>query len=266
MNRIKYPLWTEDDMVTRSGSGKGTFLSGKPSMEFFPADGDGVPGQADRRGCVIVCPGGGYGSKTMDYEGEEIAEFLNRHGIHAFVLDYRLSPDHHPAPLNDALRAIEMAKKLSGELGYLSDKIGIMGFSAGGHLAASAGTMWTGEANRPDAMVLCYPVITMGKLTHIGSRSNLLGENINEASIGDMSCENRVDKQTPPAFIWHTADDEGVPVANALLFANALTAKSIPFELHIYPHGRHGLGLAHDEPAVGTWSSLCISWLNRLGF
>ncbi|MHB1454686.1 MAG: alpha/beta hydrolase [Saccharofermentanales bacterium] len=266
MNRIKYPLWTDDEMVTRSGSGKGTFLSCKPSMEFFPAAGSDGSAAMNKGGCVIVCPGGGYEGKTMDYEGEEIAVFLNGNGINAFVLDYRLSPDRHPAPLNDALRAIEIAKKLADELGYFPDKIGIMGFSAGGHLAASAGTMWTGENSRPNAMVLCYPVITMGKLTHIGTRSNLLGDSINEASIGDLSCENRVDKQTPPAFIWHTMDDEAVPVGNALLFANALTAKSIPFELHIYPHGRHGLGLAHGEPAVSTWSGLCIDWLKRLGF
>ena len=266
MSNAQYPLWNEDEMIVRSGSGKGTFVSCKPSMTYFPAEVGAQEAPDHVRGCVIVCPGGGYGMKAMDYEGDEIASFLNQHGIHAFVLDYRVAPDSHPAPLNDALRAVEHARRLSAELGYAADHIGVLGFSAGGHLAASAGTMWTSEHNRPDAMILCYPVITMGKHTHIGSRANLLGENTNEATIGDMSIENRVDKQTPPAFLWHTADDEGVPVENTLLMAQALSAKSVPFELHVYPHGRHGLGLGSETPGVRTWSALCVDWLRRLGF
>ncbi|MHB1483718.1 MAG: alpha/beta hydrolase [Saccharofermentanales bacterium] len=260
MENKKFMLWNDDEMVTRSGSGAGTFLSCKPSITFYSA------GNTNPAGCVIVCPGGGYGSKTSDYEGEDVARMLNTHGIDAFVLDYRIAPDIHPAPLNDAFRAITMARDLAAELGYLSDKVGILGFSAGGHLAACAGTMWTSGKSRPDAMVLCYPVISMGKFTHIGTRSNLLGNTVNSASISDMSCENRVDRHASPAFIWHTADDEAVPVENSLMMASALSTKAIPFELHIYPKGRHGLGLAVEDPIVSTWTGHCIAWLKSQGF
>ncbi|MDD2393248.1 MAG: alpha/beta hydrolase [Eubacteriales bacterium] len=258
----RYQLWAEEDMVARSGSGRGTFTSCIPGMDFYPS-GSGN----SERGCVIVCPGGGYKYKTMSYEGRDIALFLNDNGLDAFVLDYRLAPDTHPAPLNDALRAVEMARQLAPELGYDSGKIGIMGFSAGGHLAASAGTMWNKPENRPDAMILCYPVITMGnKYTHPDSRANLMGENINESTIGDLSCENRVSKQTPPAFIWHTVSDQSVHVENSILFASALTAKSVPYEMHLFPEGRHGLGLASDVEGACEWSGLCIKWLKRMGF
>lgn len=259
MKNNKYNLWTEEDMVVRGGSGKGTFDSCIPSIEYFKAT-------SSAKSCIVICPGGGYTSKTMDYEGEEIAEFLNENGINAFVLDYRLHPDNHPAPLSDALKALSLAKSLAGELGYDKNKVGIMGFSAGGHLAASAGTMWTDEESRPDAMILAYPVITMGKYTHIGTKAALIGDSNNESIVDDLSCENRVDKRTPPAFIWHTVSDEAVPVMNSLLFANALAAKSIPFELHIYPEGEHGLGLAKDVPGACSWSKLCIDWLRNLGF
>lgn len=259
MNNKKYTLWTDEDMVVRSGSGKGTFDSCIPSIEYFKAS-------TQAKGCVIICPGGGYSSKAMDHEGKEIAEFLNQNAIDAFILDYRVHPDNHPAPLSDALKAVSLARSLADNLGYAKDKIGIMGFSAGGHLAASAGTMWTKEESRPDALILAYPVITMAKHTEIGSKGNLIGVSSNESIIDDLSCENRVDKQTPPTFIWHTAADEIVSVMNSLLFANALTAKSIPFELHVFPDGVHGLGLAKDTPGACIWSKLCIDWLRNLGF
>lgn len=259
METKKYMLWTQEDMVVRSGSGKGTFDSCSPSMEFFKS-------KTPSKGCIIVCPGGAYKDKTMSYEGRDIAEFLTDNGVNAFLLDYRLNPDIHPAPVNDALKAVARARDLSSELGYEKNKIGIMGFSAGGHLAASAGTMWTDINNRPDLMILCYPVITMGKYTHIGTKANLMGENMSDALADDLSCENRVDKQTPPAFIWHTAEDEAVPAINSLLFANALSVKNIPFELHIFPKGQHGLGLAQDVPGTRAWSGLCIEWLRGQGF
>ncbi len=260
MDRRNFMLWSDKEMIARSGSGNGTFQSCKPNMTFYPAK------STTPSGCVIVCPGGAYAMKTMDYEGEEIALMLNDNGINAFVLDYRLSPDLNPSPVNDAMRSIELARDLAQELGFLADKVGILGFSAGGHLAASAGTMWTNGKSRPDTMILCYPVISMGKYTNIESRTNLLGDTANSGLISDMSCENRVDRQTPPAFIWHTANDEAVPVENSLIMANALAAKSVPFELHIYPEGTHGLGLAKDNPVVSTWSSHCIAWLKGLGF
>lgn len=260
MKNKNFLLWSDSEMVTRSGSGTGTFNSCKPSITFFPAK------TASSAGCVIVCPGGGYELKTMKEEGTDVALMLNENGINAFVLDYRIYPDLHPSPSNDAFRAIEMARDLAPTLGYLPDKIGICGFSAGGHLAACAGTMWTSGKNRPDAVVLCYPVISMGKYTHIGSRAHLLGDSVNSAAISDMSCENRVDRQSSPTFLWHTATDEAVPVENALLMASALSSKAVPFELHIYPNGSHGLGLAIGDPVVSTWAKHCVDWLKGLGF
>jgi len=256
-----YRLWSDDEMVTHGGSGKGTFLSCIPSITYFASN-----NESRDKGCVIVCPGGGYEIKTMGYEGEDVALFLNSHGIDAYVLDYRIKPDFHPAPLTDALRAIELARSMAEEKNYSAEKIGIMGFSAGGHLAASAGTMWTSEDNRPDALGLCYPLITMGKYGHSSSKANLIGDRMTEGLADDLSCENRVNKQTPPAFIWHTANDETLPAENVLLFAEAMSAKSIPYELHIYPDGRHGLGLAKDYPGVSSWPGLFVDWLKRLGF
>jgi acetyl esterase/lipase len=260
MSNQKYQLWSESEMNARSGSGVGTFKSCIPSITYYPTN------AKHKHGCVIVCPGGGYEMKTMDYEGEEIAQMLNKNGIAAFVLDYRIKPDYHPAPVNDAFRAIEKVRALAEELGYISDKIAILGFSAGGHLAASAGTMWTTTATRPDAMVLCYPVITMGKTAHVGSKTNLIGDRITEALVSDLSCENRVSRQTPPTFIWHTADDKAVQVENSLTMASALASKAVPFEMHIYPHGEHGLALAKDDKVVSGWFGLCVDWLKRLGF
>lgn len=260
MSNEKFLLWHDSEMVARSGSGSGTFQSCKSSITFYPAKGN------KPSGCVIVCPGGGYAMKASDYEGEDVARMFSENGINAFVLDYRVFPDLHPSPVNDAFRAIEMAKDLAPQLGYLADKIAILGFSAGGHLAACAGTMWTSGKSRPDAMILCYPVISMGKYTDIGTKTNLLGDTINSAAISDMSCENRVDRQTPPAFIWHTANDPVVPVENALLMASALSAKAVPFELHIYPKGPHGMGMAKTDPVVSSWTKHCLDWLNGLGF
>ena len=256
----KISLWDDDQMIARSGSGLGTFESCIPGLTYYPAK-NGKPS-----GCVIICPGGAYMMKSFDNEGYNVAELLSHEGLASFVLDYRINPDYHPAPLKDALRAIEKVRSLSSELGYPSDKIAIMGFSAGGHLAASAATMWSDEISRPDAVILCYPVITMGKYTNIASKTSLFGETISQALCDDMSIENRVDRQSPPAFIWHTADDKDVSVENSLLFASALSSKSVPFEMHIYPHGEHGLGLAKGIAEVEKWPHLCMNWLKSLGF
>jgi len=256
----KIMLWKDDEMVARSGSGMGTFESCSPSIEYYPAKNN------KSGGCVIVCPGGAYMMKSSEKEGTDVAEFLSSEGFDAFVLDYRIKPDYNPSPLKDAFKAIETVRAMAGELGCKSDKIAIMGFSAGGHLAASAATMWSGEISRPDAVILCYPVITMGKYANTESKSNLFGENITQALCDDMSAENRVDRQTPPAFIWHTSDDKSVNVENSLLFASALAAKSVPFEMHIYPHGEHGLGLARGVDSIEKWPGLCVKWLRSLGF
>jgi len=235
------------------------------------------PVQERGRGAVIVIPGGGYGVRA-DHEGEPIALWLNDIGIPAFVLRYRVAPYKHPAPLNDAQRAIRYVRHHAQQWGINPDKIAVLGFSAGGHLTASTGTHFdegTPDAedpiergsSRPDAIVPCYPVITLkSPFNHEGSLLNLLGENPDPALVEALSCETRVKPDTPPAFVWHTADDEAVPAENALLFAGALGRNKVPYELHVFESGRHGLGLAEEEPRVATWTELCGTWLIKQGW
>jgi acetyl esterase/lipase len=259
MSKERIMLWSASEKQVSSGSAFGTFKSCDPSITYYPAE------AGSGRGTVIVCPGGAYAMKAP-HEGEPIALRLNETGINAYVLDYRTNPDLHPAPMLDARRAISLARERAAGLGTRPDRIGIMGFSAGGHLAATAGTTWDQERCRPDAMVLGYPVITFGKFGHTGSRINLLGESASATLISDLSIENRVDRRTPPAFVWHTADDEAVPVENSLLLAGSLAARQICFACHIFPHGKHGLGLAADQPGVSCWPGLCMDFLLNLGF
>ena len=222
--------------------------------------------------CVIVLPGGGYSNRCDDYEGTEIAEEFNRYGISAFVLCYRYGKYKHPIPLEDANRAVRLVRAMAGDYGYAPDKIAVMGFSAGGHLAATAVTHWDGGredgdevdkmSSRPDLGLLCYPVITLGnEYTHWGSTYNLLGNDFDPETAKMLSCENAVTKDTPPCFIWATAADNIVPVINSLLMAEALSENKVPFELHIYPYGRHGMALAHDDPHVETWFGLCVRFI-----
>jgi uncharacterized protein YaiI (UPF0178 family)/acetyl esterase/lipase len=228
------------------------------------------------RGLVVVCPGGGYGMRAP-HEGDPIAQWLNGLGISAVVLHYRVAPYMHPYPLLDAQRAIRLVRYHASDWNVDPRHIGILGFSAGGHLASTAGTHYDlGDeyapdpidriSCRPDAMILCYPVISFGKWRHHGSMVNLLGENPDEELRQNLSNETRVTEDTPPAFLWHTADDEAVPVENSLAFASALSRHKVPFALHIYPHGRHGLGMAEEDPQARTWTDLCGKWLIQLGF
>ncbi|MFD1956198.1 alpha/beta hydrolase [Paenibacillus thailandensis] len=233
--------------------------------------------QADKPlSAVIVFPGGGYGMRA-EHEGKPIAEWLNRIGIQAFVLDYRVAPHKHPVPMNDAKRAVRLVRSRAAEFGVDPGRVGILGFSAGGHLASTVGTHHDpGDAesadplerfsSRPDLMVLCYPVITLGEYRHDGSRVNLLGEDAPEELVELLSNEKQVAADTPPAFLWHTADDGAVPVENSLMFAAALSRNRVPHELHVYESGRHGLGLAEAEPETSTWPMLCERWLRRRGF
>lgn len=226
-------------------------------------------------GAVIVLPGGGYGG-LAPHEDKPIAEWLNRGGISAFVLHYRVAPHKHPVPMLDAQRAVRLVRFYAAEWNIKSDHVGILGFSAGGHLASTAATHFDdGQAAsdpvdhvscRPDAAVLCYPVITFGEFRNHGSMVNLIGENPPEALRQSLSNELQVTPQTPPAFLWHTSDDAAVPLENSLLFAAALHRNQVPCELHVFPHGNHGLGLAEADPIVGAWSGLCITWLKGLGF
>jgi acetyl esterase/lipase len=228
------------------------------------------------RGAVVVLPGGGYAGRA-DHEGEPIARWLNGLGIHAFICQYRVTPYKHPRPFQDASRAIRWVRSHASALQVKPDRVGILGFSAGGHLASTVGTHFdAGDpaakdevdrvSCRPDAMVLCYPVITFGPYGHHGSMVNLLGEDPPDDLRQSLSNETQVTAETPPTFIWHTADDEGVPVQNSLLLAEALAAHRIPFELHVFQTGRHGLGLATEAPHVAHWTELCGEWLTALGF
>jgi len=207
---------------------------------------------------VIVCPGGGY-SHLAEHEGRPVAEWFASLGITAFVLKYRLGPRyHHPAPLQDAARAIRMLRSHATEWQIDPKRIGILGFSAGGHVASTIGTHFdAGNANdpdpiervssRPDAMMLIYAVITMRAGTHGGSKKLLIGENAPEALVALLSNEEQVTKQTPPAFLVHAATDPAVPVENSLHFAEAMKKAGAPFELHVYERGPHGFGLGRQR-------------------
>lgn len=241
----------------------------KPTLHIYLPEQDKAVGTG-----VVVCPGGGYGFLAVDHEGKQIAEWLNSHGIAAFVLKYRIAPRYkHPAPLMDAQRAIRTVRARAAEFGVQPDRIGIMGFSAGGHLASSAGTHF-GESEssandpvesascRPDFLILCYPVISfVDPCMHVGSRNNLLGENASEDLIRSMSSELQVTDQTPPTFLFHTTEDAGVPPKNAILFYTALVEHGVPAELHIYEKGPHGVGLAQNDPILGTWPDRLADWL-----
>ncbi len=240
-----------------------------PGITLYPAD--------NARGAVLVLPGGGYQHKAA-HEGGPVAERLNREGIFAAVLDYRVAPYRAPVPQWDALRAVQMMRSLAPEYGYNTDHIAILGFSAGGHLAASAAFLdislpetgmhdpVSGQRPRPDAAVLCYPVITMGKYTHQGSRENLLGMDWSTAAADRWSVEKHISHDAPPAFLWHTSEDGSVPVQNSLMLASALSEQKVPFSLHIWPRGRHGLGLAEQLPDVSEWPKLAAEWLHQLGY
>ena len=233
---------------------------------------DGKP-----HGAVIVCPGGGYSHKAA-HEGGPIAQRLNEEGVHGFVLDYRVAPYRHPAPLMDALRAIRYVRYHAEELGVLPDKIAILGFSAGGHLTCSAATLWDeGDpdaadpidrvSSRPDLFIPCYPVASLTNFWHEGSAVNLLGDRKDKAMLRKLTAEYQVNEQTPPAFIWHTAEDNAVPVENSLRLAKALVAHNVPVSMHIFPYGPHGVGLGNEKsPLAEQWPELLGEYLRTMGF
>jgi len=226
---------------------------------------------------IIICPGGGY-THLADHEGRPVAEWLNSLGITAFVLKYRLGPRyHHPAPMQDAARAIRTVRARSAEWGLDPQRIGILGFSAGGHLASTAGTHFdSGKPGAPDAiervssrpnlMVLIYPVITMRDKTHAGSKKNLLGVEPTPELVTLLSNEEQVTKETPPAFLVHTMTDAAVPVENSLLFVSALRRAGVAVEFHLYERGPHGFGLGGKDPILATWPDRCADWLRLHAF
>ncbi|HXA52422.1 MAG TPA: alpha/beta hydrolase [Candidatus Acidoferrum sp.] len=226
---------------------------------------------------VVVCPGGGYQHLSMEKEGSDIARWLNSLGVSAFVLQYRLGPKyHHPIELGDAQRAIRTVRAKAADYRIAPDRVGIMGFSAGGHLASSAGTHFDAGnpsaadpidrmGSRPDFLILGYPVISFVAYTHQGSKTALLGANPDLQLVETMSSELAVTAQTPPTFLFHTSTDATVPVENSVLFYMALRKAGVPAEMHIYERGPHGVGLAPTDEALSSWPARLADWLRVRG-
>lgn len=248
----------------------------EPSLEIY------LPAKQNSTGkAIVICPGGGYQGLAYDWEGTDIAKWLNSKGIAAFVLKYRLPKSKsiilgRKAPLQDAQRAIRLVRYNSEKWNITKDQIGIMGFSAGGHLASTLGTHFNDGENssqskidslsaRPDFMVLIYPVITMkSSYTHKGSRNNLIGDNPVQELIEFYSNELHVNKDTPPTFIVHSTNDKAVSVMNSILFYQALVKEDIYSEMHIYPKGGHGFGLAIGQGHLQTWTDRLSEWIESL--
>ncbi len=244
-----------------------------PTITPFPAPKDKATGAG-----VLVFPGGGYSRLSDVKEGSAVAEWLNSLGISAFVLKYRLGPRYNqPNQLLDAARALRTVRARAKEWNLDEKRLGILGFSAGGHLASTLATHFDAGkpeaadliervSSRPDIQILLYPVITMGELTHAGSKKNLLGENPSAELIKLYSNELQVTVETPPAFLVHTTTDTAVPVENSLLYVAALRRAKVPFELHVYERGPHGFGLAPNDQILVTWAARCADWLGLQGF
>ena len=244
-----------------------------PALTTVPAHNPAaINGAGSPKPAVLVLPGGGY-ARQADHEAEPVAEWLAALGIHAFVLRYRVAPDRHPAPLEDAKAAMLHIRSGSHGLAVDPGRVGVLGFSAGGHLAATLSTARaTGSAHLdvpsavPNLTMLCYPVVSYTQSVHQGSVDNLLGDAPSSDILAELSAERHVTAATPPAFVWHTADDAAVPVSHSLDYAGALMGAGVPAELHVFPHGRHGLGLAAEEPGPDQWTNLCADWLDRAGW
>ncbi|MGG7058889.1 alpha/beta hydrolase [Clostridium tertium] len=234
---------------------------------------------------IVICPGGGY-VMTSDREAEPVALRFLSEGFNVIVLRYSVAPSKYPNSLLELAETINYTRKMSGKWNVNNDKIIVCGFSAGGHLAGSLGVLWNRDfisealktnktEVKPNAMILSYPVITSGGFAHKGSFDSLLGENASEEEREKLSLEKLVSKDTPETFLWHTYDDGTVPVENSLIFANSLRKNNVPFELHIYPTGVHGLSLCeelsarkddknHINPHVSTWFKLAIEWIKNI--
>lgn len=249
-----------------------------PTLTPYPAD------PAKKNGAsILIFPGGGYGS-LAEHEGTGYAEFFARHGITAYVLKYRLGSNgyRHPVMLNDAARALRLVRSFAKRDGLDPKRVGVIGSSAGGHLASTLLTHFDPakphgptldatdpvdrESSRPDLGILCYPVISLGEFAHAGSRKNLLGENPSADLLGALSNELQVTKETPPTFLWHTIEDKAVPVENALLFATALQRAGVPFSLHVYEKGAHGLGLGRPGREAPPWAEQLLHWFKERKF
>ncbi|HEX6961523.1 MAG TPA: alpha/beta hydrolase [Lacipirellula sp.] len=258
LSAVDSPEWTE--RVTKS-----------PTLTPF------LPDEEKRNGAaIVICPGGGYKGLAMQKEGLEVAEWLRSKGIVGVVLRYRCGggKNEQPVPLEDAQRAIRTVRANADQWGVDPNRVGILGFSAGGHLASTAATIFEEAAHtedtidqmssRPDFAVLIYPVITLvGEATHRGSRNNLLGDDAGDSLAEEWSTDRRVTERTPPTFLVHAGDDKGVPVENSLLFYKALVAKGVPAELHVYEVGGHGFGMFRDERPADKWPEQLEWWLKQ---
>ncbi|BBI32984.1 alpha/beta hydrolase [Cohnella abietis] len=264
-NKEWIKLWSEGAPGAQGNGDEDT-----PAIMAYPVNGE-------VKGAVIVCPGGGYAMRA-DHEGEPIALWLNSIGIPAFVLRYRVAPYRYPSALTDVQRAVRYVRHHADQYGIQGSRVGVLGFSAGGHLTASIGTHFDlGNPNatdpidrhscRPDAIIPCYPVITFKPpFYHKGSMLNLLGDSPDPELIEYLSLEEKVTPDTPPTFLWHTADDDGVVVENSFLFATALRKNNVPFDLHVFEKGPHGMGLGEQDPHVASWTTVCGLWLKKQQF
>lgn len=229
----------------------------EPRMIAFPAPKETATGAA-----VVICPGGGYSGVAFRHEGKDFAKWFNDLGISAFVLYYRMPNGHWKIPLKDAQTALKIVHKRAKEWNIDANKIGIMGFSAGGHLASTVGTHFKSKQQRPAFMILGYPVVTMDSTyTHKGSRRNLLGKNPTEDLVKLYSNELQVTTQTPPTFIVHAIDDKTVPIANSENLLKALQDKKVPAALHKFDVGGHGFGMRKRGIPVDNWTDLLKTWL-----
>lgn len=214
---------------------------------------------------VLVCPGGGYQGRAP-HEAAVVAEWLNTLGITGIVVHYRIKPYQHPQPLNDLSQAMRLTRQNAADWNIDLNKIGVLGFSAGGHLAATLCTHYTHET-KPAFSILLYPVITLNPPSaHTGSRNNLLVDPTDQAQVDELSNDQHVTPDTPPAFMFHTVTDPAVPVENVMLYAAALQRNKVRYELHIYEEGNHGVGLATQHPVLHTWTLLCAKWLASRGW
>jgi len=245
----------------------------KPSLTAY------LPAANPTKTAVVIAPGGGYQHLSMVREGSDVAAWLNARGVAAFLLKYRLGTKYHnPIELGDAQRAIRMVRAHAAEYGVATDRVGMWGFSAGGHLTATAGTHFdAGNAaavdaierasSRPDFLILAYPVITMeAPYVHAGSKMYLLGDAPAQADVDAMSAELHVTAQTPPVFLFSTTDDRTVPVMNSVMFYEALVKAGVPAEMHLFQHGGHGSGLAPTNPQLSPWTEMLIKWMRERGY
>ena len=246
-----------------------------PTLDFYPA-----PKEKSNGTAVVICPGGGYAVLAIDHEGAQVAKWFNSMGITAFVLKYRLPSnkimvDKSIAPLQDAQEALRIVRRNAKEWNINPDKIGIMGFSAGGHVASTLSTHYSDKvyevkdasSARPDFSLLIYPVISMeADITHMGSRENLLGKNPSREMVKRFSNEQQVTKDTPPAFLVCSSDDDVVPIQNSIDYLLALKKAGVHGELHVYESGGHGYGLGRSKDTEITWPNACKKWLEARGF